>query len=104
MHIYQYEPKNGGRTESVGGAIKWYFGALFIQASSPRVYIVPAFFRLPLILYPGTILAVPGPGSSLGALAVITLKIYDSHKKPETARARAPRGAAVLEKSVWKSW
>lgn len=74
--------------------------ALFIQASFPCVFIISAFLPLPLILCPGTVLAVPGPGSPLGALPVITLKIYDSHKKPETARAQAPRGAAVLGKSV----
>lgn len=36
-------------------------------------------------------------GSAAGVFRVIPLKIYDSHKKPETARAQAPGGAAVLE-------
>lgn len=74
--------------------------ALFIQTSFPCVFIVSAFFPLPHILCLGTVLAVPGPVSPLGALPVITLKIYDSYKKAKTARAQAPGGAAVLEKSV----
>lgn len=52
---------------------------------------------LPSPVCPGSVLAAPRFGSLPGALPVIPLKIYDSHKKPETARAQAPGGAAVLE-------
>lgn len=52
---------------------------------------------LPSPMCPGTVLAAPRFGSLPGSFPVIPLKIYDSHKTPETARAQAPGGAAVLE-------
>lgn len=52
---------------------------------------------LPAPTCPGTVPAAPRFRSLPGALPAIPLKIYDSHKKPETARAQAPGGAAVLE-------